>query len=51
MNLGSLDASDELIPTYELWTIRRESWLPGFPLKHRYERNCDITDDQQAKPR
>ncbi len=32
VNLGALDAPDQLLPTYELWTIRRESWLPSFPL-------------------
>lgn len=37
--LGTLDAPDQLIPTYENWTIRRESWLPPFSLKGRYERN------------
>lgn len=36
VNLGSLDAPDQLRPTYELWTMRRESWLPPFPLKNRY---------------
>jgi catechol 2,3-dioxygenase-like lactoylglutathione lyase family enzyme len=41
VNLGSLDAPDQLTPTYELWTIRRESWLPPFPLTRRYERNRD----------
>lgn len=41
VNLGSLDASDQLRPTYELWTVRRESWLPPFPLKKRYERERD----------
>ncbi|NKB84265.1 GFA family protein [Brucella grignonensis] len=39
INLGSLDAIDLLTPTYELWTIRRESWLPPFPLKRHYERD------------
>ena len=39
--LGTLDAPDQLTPTYELWTCRRESWLPPFPLKSRYERNRD----------
>jgi len=39
LNLGSLDAPDQFTPTYENWTIRRESWLPAFPLKHHYERN------------
>jgi hypothetical protein len=39
VNLGSLDAPDVFTPTYELWTVRREGWLPAFPLKHRYERD------------
>ena len=39
VNLGSLDAIDQFLPTYELWTIRRESWLPPFPVKRRYERD------------
>lgn len=41
INLGSLDEPNRLQPTYELWTIRREAWLPEFPLKHRYERDRD----------
>lgn len=41
VNLGSLDAPDQFTPTYELWTVRRESWLPPFPLKRRYEGNRD----------
>src|SRR5690606_40143350 len=32
VNLGSLDTPDQLAPTYELWTIRRESWLPPFQI-------------------
>ena len=36
---GSLDAPDQLTPTYELWTLRRDSWLPPFPLERRYERD------------
>jgi hypothetical protein len=43
VSLGALDAPDQLTPTYELWTIRRESWLPPFPLRHRYERDRDST--------
>jgi hypothetical protein len=39
VHLGTLDAPDQLAPTYELWTVRRESWLPAFSLKHRYERD------------
>lgn len=41
VNLGSLDAPDQLKPTYELWTVRRESWLPTFPQIRGYERDRD----------
>jgi hypothetical protein len=37
--LGTLDAPDQLVPTYENWTIRRESWLPPLPLANHYERD------------
>ncbi len=30
VHLGTLDAPDLLTPTYELWTTRREGWLPEF---------------------
>lgn len=43
VNLGALDAPDRFEPTYELWTIRRESWLPPFPLDRRYERDREGT--------
>lgn len=43
LNLGSMDEPDKLKPTYELWTIRRESWLPPFPVKHHYARDRDTT--------
>lgn len=39
VHLGALDAPDRFIPTYELWTIRREAWLPPFPLARHYPRN------------
>ena len=39
VHLGSLDAPDQLMPTYEGWIVRRESWLPSFPLERRYEHN------------
>lgn len=39
VNLGVLDAPDQLTPTYELWTERREAWLPPFPLARRYARD------------
>ncbi len=43
VHLGSLDAPDQLRPTYELWTIRRESWLPPFAVTKRYERDRETT--------
>lgn len=39
--LGVLDAPDQLVPAYELWTVRREHWLPPFPHTRRYERDRD----------
>ena len=39
LHLGALDAPDQFMPTYECWTIRREAWLPPFPLAHSYERD------------
>jgi len=43
VSLGSLDAPDQLAPTYELWTIRREAWLPTFPVTKRYEQDRDAS--------
>jgi len=39
VSLGALDQPDRFQPTYELWTCRRETWLPAFPMRHRYERD------------
>lgn len=39
VNIGILDDINQFQPTYELWTIRRESWLPDFTLKHSYDRD------------
>ncbi len=39
LNLGSMDAPDQFTPTYELWTVRRESWLPPFPSTRLYDGN------------
>lgn len=36
VHLGALDAPNQLTPTYELWTVRRESWLPPFPFMQRH---------------
>ncbi|MBQ0742445.1 MAG: GFA family protein [Pseudomonas sp.] len=44
VHLGSLDKPDQLTPTYESWAIRRESWLPTFPLTKRYLRDREGTE-------
>ena len=41
LHLGSMDSPDQLIPTYECWTIRREAWLPSFEGMKSYDRNRD----------
>jgi hypothetical protein len=43
VHLGTLDAPDQLMPTYECWTVRREAWLPPFPLSHGYERDREAS--------
>lgn len=48
VNLGSLDAPDLLRPTYELWTIRREGWLPPFAGMRSYDR--DRTSEGREEP-
>jgi hypothetical protein len=37
ISLGALDSPSQFKPTYELWTIRRESWLPPFLLARHYD--------------
>lgn len=44
VNLGALDEQDQFTPSYELWTVRRESWLPEFPQIKHYERDRDDTN-------
>ncbi|MGV8830588.1 MAG: GFA family protein [Devosia sp.] len=44
VHLGALDAPDQFTPTYELWTVRREGWLPAFAGTKAYARNRDSTD-------
>ena len=39
ISLGCLDAPNQLRPTYELWVIRRENWLPPFDLARHYQRD------------
>lgn len=39
LHVGCLDAPDQLVPTYESWTIRREAWLPPFDVVIRHDRD------------
>ncbi|MGD9509146.1 MAG: GFA family protein [Geminicoccaceae bacterium] len=40
LHLGSFDEVGLFAPTYELWTIRREPWLPAIPsIVRHYERD------------
>ena len=48
VHLGSLDAPDQLVPTYECWSVRREAWLPPFPTTRCYERDRESTGRSDA---
>lgn len=39
VHLGALDEPDQLTPTYECWSVRRESWLPPFADTKLYDGN------------
>ncbi len=39
VHLGPLDEPDRLTPDYELWTVRREAWLPPFAAMAHYDRD------------
>ncbi len=39
VHLGALDAPGQFVPSYENWTIRREAWLPPFPLERSFSRD------------
>ncbi|MBV1867151.1 MAG: GFA family protein [Marinosulfonomonas sp.] len=43
LHLGSLDAANQLVPTYESWTVRREAWLPPFANTKRYTNDRETT--------
>lgn len=48
VHLGTLDAPDQFVPTYENWTLRRESWLPPFPFARHYV--CDREGPGRTEP-
>ncbi|KZL26456.1 GFA family protein [Pseudovibrio sp. Ad37] len=39
VHLGALDEPNQMAPTYELWTTRRETWLLKFPVAKTYEKD------------
>lgn len=41
VHLGALDEPGRFTPTYEGWTLRREAWLPAFPLVRHSMRDPD----------
>ena len=44
VHLGALDDPNQLVPTYENWTIRREAWLPEFAGMRHYTGNREGTE-------
>jgi hypothetical protein len=44
VHLGTLDETNRFRPSYELWTTRREAWLPGFPGVRSYPGDRENTD-------
>lgn len=46
VNLGALDEPNRFSPTYELWTTRRENWLPPFPhiISYEHDRGAGRTE-------
>ena len=47
IHLGALDDINQFTPTYELWTVRRETWLPDFPCRKRYDRDRDESEQYE----
>lgn len=47
VHLGALDHPNQFSPTYELWTCRREAWLPPMPGLAHFEkdRHTPVSDD------
>lgn len=47
VHLGILDQPNQLSPTYELWCIRRESWLPDFSTTTLYPQDRQSDDRRE----
>ena len=39
VHLGALNEPNVFAPSYELWTARREDWLPPFHVAERFEKD------------
>ena len=48
VHLGALDQPNQFVPTYELWTIRREAWLPDFAVRHFARDEADADGSELA---
>lgn len=46
--LGCLDAPNQLTPSYEGWTLRREAWLPPFPGVRSYPKDRASSDRSEG---
>ena len=44
LHLGALDEPSQFRPSYELWTERREDWLPEFPETRCFRRDQETED-------
>ena len=49
LHLGAFDEPDQFKPTYELWTVRREHWLPAFDIHHyEHDRSATTRNEPEA---
>jgi hypothetical protein len=49
INLGALDEPSTFRPTYELWTIRREDWLPEFAGMQHYDKDRESSAREEPQ--
>ena len=50
-HLGSMDQPNQLVPSYELWTSRRETWLPPFTDMRLHDGDIDPSPAGRTKTR